>query len=303
MSLFTRAKSALRTLLGDAPEPATPLQGRVVRQPGVEPGFSLPAPRQLDLRLSSRESIARGTLRLTFEPGSGPDAEALFAWHPGQHATVIFEADEAAGLRRETRIYSIWNRPAEPPGIAIVIRCVPGGRATRVFESLPIGDTLPFVGPQGTFALRTPLAPRLVFAATGTGYAPIRAMLVDLEARGELARRDVIVLWGLRSQADVFAEAELSTWAARYPRLKHTLVLSQPEGAYAGPVGRITTRLAELRLSPEDTQVYLCGNGQMILDCFAILERSGLRRETGHVIFEKFFDAPLGGISGAALRP
>ncbi len=278
-----------------------------IREPGIEPGLKLPPPRELTMRLTGRRELARDTLWLSFEPVDAP----LFGWLAGQHVSVFFDPPGGDGsaamapgglmaIRRETRIYSIWNSPEDAAGtpattVEIVVKLMPVGRASDTFRGMAIGATLPMVGPQGTFVLRRRLPERLVFVATGTGIAPIRPMLVDLARRGALST--ATVLWGVRGEADLFELPDVPG------DLKMIRTLSRPDTGWTGAQGRVTAYLDALALHPQNAQVYVCGNGQMILDVFAALAPAGLRRETGHIVYEKFFDAGFGGITGAALLP
>ncbi len=300
--LSTIRRFAEERLLGARDTLIAPL-----RQAGLEPGLKLPPPRELMVRLTARRELARDTLWLSFEPVEAP----LFSWLAGQHVSIFFDppggeaaADSVPGAlmasRRETRIYSIWNSPEDAAGtpasaLEIVVKLMVVGRASDTFRELPTGATLSMVGPQGTFVLRSRLPEQLVFVATGTGIAPVRPMLVELGLRGASSRATLI--WGVRSEADLFDLPDIPE------DVRVIRTLSRPDDGWGGRRGRVTTHLDGLGLHREGAQVYACGNGQMILDVFAALAPAGLRRETGHVVYEKFFDAGFGGITGAALLP
>ncbi|MBT9556126.1 MAG: FAD-dependent oxidoreductase [Myxococcales bacterium] len=303
MGILTRLRRFAEDRLSSAAKPnVVP-----VRDPGLEPGLHLPPPRELTVRLAGRRELARDTLWLSFEPVDAP----LFTWLAGQHVSLFFDppggdprADAVPGAlmasRRETRIYSIWNSPTDASGapastVEVVVKLMPVGRASDTFRRMDIGVTLPMVGPQGTFVLRRRLPEKLVFVATGTGIAPIRPMLVELARRGALS--SATLLWGVRSDADLFELPDVPAG------LRVIRTLSRPDEAWTGARGRVTAHLGAVDLHPDRGQVYVCGNGQMILDVFAALAPSGLRRETGHIVYEKFFDAGFGGITGAALLP
>ncbi len=294
MSLLRRG---LDVLFGKRAEPSPP------PPPRVEPGLNLPPARQLDARLVRCETIARDTKLLVFEPVGSP----LFPWIAGQHATLIFEEDHRLGVRRETRIYSLWNDPEGATDAQIVLKLMPTGRASDLFRDDPVGLVMPMVGPQGSFALRPRLPSTVVLVGTGTGYSPLRTMLLQLARQGGFAGRTVRLVWGLRQAADVFALDELAALVAEHPSLEVTVALTGeptlPTG-WPGAVvrGRVTDVLAPMALDPRTSQVYLCGNGQMILDACARLEAKGIRRDTGQIVYEKFFDAPFGGIARTPLQ-
>jgi len=135
------------------------------------------------------------------------------------------------------------------------------------------GETTAFRGPLGTFVLHD--SPRdLLFVATGTGIAPFRSMLRALAEAS--SSRAVTLVWGLRSERDLYYQDELISLRERLPRFSFITTLSRPTSAWRGTTGRVTG-LVETRVETvANLEAFLCGNGGMIRDVRDVLRRKGL---------------------------
>jgi len=248
--------------------------------------ISLVRPRQIEGRVTSTGIIANDTLRIAFEPRTEP----MFDFVPGQYLSLVLEADEDRGLRRELRPYSLWSHPDEGGPAVTIVRLIEGGRASSLLRSLTPGDSVDFVAPLGSFYLRRPLHPHLHFVATGTGLVPLRSMLLEMAACGELEGRQTTLWFGVRHEQDLFAMDELRDLESRFPDFRFVPTLSRPGPDWTGARGRVTDHLREAELPIESMQAYLCGNGAMIDEVVAIFEALGLHRQTRRIIYEKYFD-------------
>ena len=82
------------------------------------------------------------------------------------------------------------------------IRHLPGGLFTdKLFGGLKPREKLQFEGPLGSFFLRDSPKPAL-FIASGTGYAPIRSMLLKYLPLN--TGRKMILFWGGRTRKDLY---------------------------------------------------------------------------------------------------
>ncbi|MBN93172.1 MAG: hypothetical protein CL928_03755 [Deltaproteobacteria bacterium] len=246
----------------------------------------LSRPRQIEGRVADTAMIAHDTLRIAFEPRS----EAMFDFVPGQYLSLVLQADEEQGLRRELRPYSLWSHPAEGGPAVTVVRLIEGGRASSLLRSLEPGDDVDFVAPLGSFYLRRPLHPHLHFVATGTGLVPLRSMLLEMADKGELEGRETTLWFGVRHEADLFAMDELRDLESRFSGFRFVPTLSQPGPEWTGATGRVTDHLRDATFPIETMQVYLCGNGAMIDEVVTIFEALGLHRQTRRIVYEKYFD-------------
>lgn len=173
---------------------------------------------------------------------------------PGQYVDVIGKN----GVRRS---YSIANAPRQDARLELQIRQVEDGVMSQYwFEELASNDLLRLEGPQGTFALRNTLPTNLVFLATGTGIAPVKAILEQLKADPELlAGKKVWVYWGGRHAQDIYWVPELGALPIAFMP-----VLSRPDSSWEGRTGYVQDVLVHDGIDLADAVVYACGSEHMI---------------------------------------
>jgi CDP-4-dehydro-6-deoxyglucose reductase len=246
----------------------------------------LTRPKEYKAKVVHSEWVANDTLKIAFEPTEEP----MFRFEPGQYVSIVLDADEDAGLRRELRPYSMWNHPDEFEYVVTIAKMVEGGRCTTMLKNMKAGDELRFVGPLGAFFLRRPLHPTNVFVATGTGVVPMRSMIKEMISSGEIHERETWLLFGCRHESDLFGLQEFQRWDERFEGFHFVPTLSRASEEWTGARGRVTDRLPELDLNLDDLQIYLCGNGAMIDDVVQWCQDQGLHRKTRRVVLEKYFD-------------
>jgi CDP-4-dehydro-6-deoxyglucose reductase len=176
----------------------------------------------LPCRIARMERLAPDVMQVFLRL---PAVEAL-QFQAGQYLDVLLE-----GGRR--RSFSIASPPHDSELLELHVRRVPGGGFTgALFEQLRVGSLLRIEGPLGQFIYRESAAP-VLFMAGGTGFAPIKSMLRHALERGsakESAReltRQFHLYWGARTAADVYEAPLVLEWAARFPQLTFTPVLSE----------------------------------------------------------------------------
>jgi len=177
----------------------------------------------------------------------------------GQHMEIILPGGER-------RAYSMANAP-EPQGVIdldLHIRHSPGGLFTdQLFNSMQEREKLQLEGPLGTFFLRDSERP-VIFLATGTGYAPIRSMILDAINWGK--PRPMTFYWGARTKDDLYLMDEVVEIAAQHEQLTFVPVLSRPrvEDEWTGRVGYVQDlALADIP-DPSGHDVYACGSPAMV---------------------------------------
>jgi CDP-4-dehydro-6-deoxyglucose reductase, E3 len=194
---------------------------------------------------------------------------------PGQYIDVIW--------RDVRRSYSIANAPRADSKIELHIRKVDGGAMSAYwFDQARPNDLLRFKGPRGTFFLREVAGLDLVFLATGTGVAPIKAMLTDLTLRpAEAQPRSVQLFWGGRYRPDLY-------WQPSFPtlNLSFTPLLSRADGQWTGAQGYVQHALIQSHPEWARTTVYACGSASMIDRARAVLAEAGL--PTAHFLSDAF---------------
>lgn len=235
----------------------------VALQADVLPGVVLPAPRLLPCRIASLDKLAPDVLqvRLRLPPN------ARFSWLAGQSVDVI----GAGGLRRS---YSIANAPVEGGLVELQVRQVPGGEMSSYwFERARANDLLRLHGPLGTFVLREGMPQDLILLATGTGMAPVKALLESLAQDAEAAARfrSVRVVWGGRTPPDLYWRPD-----SVGPWVQYTPVLSRADAAWAGARGHVQDVALSQAPDLANTTVMACGSEAMTIQARAAFVAAGL---------------------------
>lgn len=180
---------------------------------------------------------------------------AGFTFQAGQYAEVILRD----GSRRS---YSMANAPAEDGHIEWHIRAVPNGLfSNHVYCTLKPRDMVRIEGPFGTFVLRDTAAP-IILLASGTGYAPIAAMLKAHDA--VIRQRGAVLYWGGVRLADIYAYDEMLAWEKASPGLRFVPVLSGDEPGWGGRRGFVHEAVAADFPDLSRHEVYACGNPVMV---------------------------------------
>ncbi len=180
-------------------------------------------------------------------------ANDTFVYRAGQYVEFILRD----GARRS---YSMANAPSHGPGVELHIRHMPGGRFTDlVFGSMKEKDILRIEGPMGSFYLREDSDKPMVFLASGTGFAPLKALLEHLQHCG--ITRAVSLYWGGRRPADLYMEDWVRAHCAVMPNVRYVPVVSDalPEDAWQGRTGFVHRAVLEDFPDLSGHQVYACG--------------------------------------------
>lgn len=177
----------------------------------------------------------------------------------GQYVDLLFEN----GVRRS---YSIANPPRTEGVIDFEfhVRHLPGGLFTdRLFGGMKAREKVEFEGPLGTFFLRDSDKP-VILLASGTGYAPIRSILLDALPRH--TGRKMTLYWGARTLRDIYLYDEALSLAATYPDFTFVPVLSDalPSDDWDGRSGFVHQAVMEDIPDMTDVQVYACGAPAMV---------------------------------------
>lgn len=182
-------------------------------------------------------------------------------YRAGQYVEFILQG----GARRS---YSMANAPhnlGTPPAIELHIRHMPGGKFTdHVFGAMKVRDILRVEGPFGSFFLREESDKPIILLASGTGFAPIKALIEQLQLTG--STRPAVLFWGCRRKGDLYMHDWCVATAAAMPNLRYVPVLSEPapEDAWAGRTGFVHQAVMEDFPDLSGHQVYACGVPVMV---------------------------------------
>jgi CDP-4-dehydro-6-deoxyglucose reductase len=166
------------------------------------------------------------------------------------------------------RSYSMANAPhllGSPPAIELHLRHMPGGKFTdHVFTAMKEKDILRMEGPFGSFFLREDSDKPLILLASGTGFAPIKAIVQQLQHKG--ITRPAVLYWGARRKADLYQHGWCVQAAAEWPSLRYVPVLSDatPEDAWDGRTGFVHQAVMADFPDLSGHQVYACGAPVMV---------------------------------------
>lgn len=216
------------------------------------------------------------------------------SWVAGQAFGVIPAGLTPQGKPHKLRLYSIAAPTGGETGdgtvISTTLKRLVGehwddhslytGVCSNYLADLQVGDPVELTGPVGKrFVLPAdPTKHNYMFIATGTGIAPFRGMLGDLEALGMPTRVDLIM--GAPYDSDLLYDEHFCSLADRYADQffyrtaisRHTSA-DQPTKLYVH--GRNEHDADELADTLNDTKtlIYICGIAGMELGIFKTLAR------------------------------
>ena len=164
------------------------------------------------------------------------------------------------------RAYSIASAPHQEGPIELHIRHLPGGLFTDPLfgqgadgKAIKEKDILRFEGPQGSFFLREDTQKPIIFLASGTGFAPIKSILLHM--REKKIDREVYFYWGGRRPKDLYMDTLCQEFASTLPRFHYIPVISDalPEDHWVGRTGFVHHAVMADFPDLSPFQVYACG--------------------------------------------
>ena len=175
----------------------------------------------------------------------------------GQYLQVLLDD----GSRRS---FSMANPPQQNDGVQLHIRHLAGGKFSGYLDAGPAaGEIVKVELAFGDFYLREQSDKPIVFVASGTGFAPIKAILEDVFKRRQTAR-PMTLYWGGRRSKDLYLADQATKWAQQYPNFRFIPVLSDPEHDWLGRTGFVHHAVMEDFPSLAGYEVYACGAPAMI---------------------------------------
>ena len=181
-----------------------------------------------------------------------PAAET-FRYHAGQYVEFMLKD----GVRRS---YSMANAPHSGPQLELHLRHLPGGLFTdHVFGTMKEKDIVRVEGPYGSFFLRDDSTKPMILLASGTGFAPIKAVIEQMQSKG--IDRPATLYWGGRRPRDLYMQDWVQERLAELPNLRYVPVISDAleEDNWAGRTGFVHRAVLEDFPDLSGHQVYACG--------------------------------------------
>ncbi len=152
------------------------------------------------------------------------------------------------------RSFSLANAPHDDAVLELHVRNIVGGEFTHhVFNEMKERDILRFKGPLGTFFLREDSDKPILFVASGTGFAPIKAIIEHALHIG--IKRPMHFYWGVRKAADLYMLDKIAEWEAH--GIRCTPVVSDEK--WEGRCGFVHQAVLEDYTDLSGYQVYACG--------------------------------------------
>ncbi|MBI3902122.1 MAG: CDP-6-deoxy-delta-3,4-glucoseen reductase [Nitrosomonadales bacterium] len=165
----------------------------------------------------------------------------------GQYIDILLKDDKP-------RSFSLANAPHDDEFLQLHIRNIAGGTFTQhVFNKMKERDILRIKGPLGTFFLHEDSGKPIVFVASGTGFAPVKAIIEHALYSG--MQRPMHLYWGVRKPSDLYMLERLKEWEAR--GIKFTPVVS--DEPWDGRTGFVHQAVLEDYSDLSGHQVYACG--------------------------------------------
>ena len=223
------------------------LESRQVVEAGAFPIKKMP------VRVQSLEKLSEDVMRVMLQlPATEP-----MQYHAGQYVEFLLRD----GSRRA---YSMANAPhtlvAGQPAVELHIRHMPGGKFTdHVFGAMKEKEIQRVEGPHGSFFLREDSQAPMVLLASGTGFAPIKALIEHMQHQG--ITRPTRLYWGGRRPADLYMNQWVLAQLPLMPHLQYIPVVSDalPEDAWTGRTGFVHSAVLQDTPSLAGHQVYACG--------------------------------------------
>lgn len=246
------------------PQSDVVLESRQVTEAGA---FAI---RKMPSRVMALERLSHDVMAIKLQL----PANDVFAYHAGQYVEFILRD----GSRRS---YSMANAPHNGPALELHIRHMPGGKFTdHVFAVMKEKEIQRIEGPFGSFYLREDSDKPMVLLASGTGFAPIKALLEHMQFQG--ITRPTTLYWGGRRPEDLYMETWVQARLLDMPNLTYVPVVSNAtlEDAWTGRTGFVHRAVLEDLPDLSGYQVYACG-APIVIDtaCRDFSELAGLPEE------------------------
>ncbi len=192
-----------------------------------------------------------------------------FYFNGGQYVNI-----SKNGIKRS---YSIAEKDPNNGNLSFYIKNYKNGvMSSYFFEQANINDLLQIEGPFGSFIYKEDCEIELiVFLATGTGIAPVSAILQELNNQQvQLVDKKVYVILGTRFIKEQFWTPNNYKFPIEFIRM-----VSRPDEDWKENTGYVQNKLLELNIDLSSAQVYACGSDNMIHSAKELLLKNNLKED------------------------
>ncbi|MGH8729336.1 MAG: CDP-6-deoxy-delta-3,4-glucoseen reductase [Burkholderiales bacterium] len=196
-----------------------------------------------------------------------PDIMAMYVKLPANERLQYLAGQYIDFLLKEgkRRSFSMANAPHDDELLELHVRRFPGGNfSEHVFTTMKERDILRFQGPLGTFFLREDSDKPIVLLASGTGFAPIKAIVEHAFYKD--IKREMVLYWGARIKRDLYLAHLPEIWQRAHANFRFVPVLSEAlaEDEWTGRTGLVHEAVLHDFESLGGHQVYACGAPIMV---------------------------------------
>lgn len=208
--------------------------------------------KKMPVRVTSLTRASHDVMRIRLQL----PASDVLKYHAGQYVEFLLRDGDR-------RAYSMADAPhmqLETPGLELHIRHMAGGKFTdHVFSAMKEKEILRIEGPYGSFFLREESSKPMVLLASGTGFAPIKALIEHMQYKN--ITRPAVLYWGGRRPADLYMHDWMQAKLAEMPNLRYVPVISDalPEDGWTGRTGFVHQAVLQDLPDLSGHQVYACG--------------------------------------------
>lgn len=190
-----------------------------------------------------------------------------FIYNSGQYVNII--------KGNLSRSYSISNAYIKDTNLEFFIKKQENGLMSQYwFNDAQPNDLLRIEGPLGSFFLRESTSKNIIFLATGTGFAPIKAMLEQIfKEKNKYVKKTFWCFFGAQYKEDI-------VWTPNdldMNNLKFIKVLSKESREFEGCKGYVQDAVLNNKIDLIDAQVYACGSINMIISAKKALLKKSLK--------------------------
>ncbi|HEU0196235.1 MAG TPA: 2Fe-2S iron-sulfur cluster-binding protein [Nevskiaceae bacterium] len=193
--------------------------------------------------------------------------DALCDYRAGQHLNIESDGSESHSFSMASA-YPFGNE------IELHIRRIPGGQFTdKYLSTAACGSELEIDIPRGEFYYHERDWRPILCVATGTGIAPIHAILESLLDNEECP--PVTLYWGMRTESDLYLRTELESWGGRLFEYSFRPVLSAADSKWNGRRGHVQDAILGDFEDLSEYALYVCGAPEMVADVKHLASQRG----------------------------